>query len=73
MKNKIALYANLVKKNLTEQGFIFKKQYSHTLTGGITLVFERGEKDIRSEMIKVNCLFRLEIRKDEFSIYLFYN
>ena len=73
MKNKLVLYANLLKKNLQEKGFTLINQTSHPLAGGVLLTYKRNGLDIKSEMIKINCEFRLEIKPDTFSLYLFYN
>ena len=73
MKNRIAIYADLLRKNLTEQGFGFIKQTSHPLAGGVLLCFNKNGKDITNQMIGVNCPYRLEIKKDSFLVYLFYN
>jgi hypothetical protein len=73
MKNRIAIYANFVKKNLIKEGFKLIGQTSHPLAGGVLLTFDRNGKEITDKMINVNCQYRIEIRPDTFSVYLFYN
>ena len=71
MKNRVALFANLLKTNLIKEGYEFVKQSSYPMTNGIILQFSKNGKSITDNMIKVNCQYRLEIRKDDFLIYLF--
>ena len=73
MKNKLVLYANLLKENLKEKGFTLVKQTFNPFSEGVLLTFNRNGREIRSDMVKVNCEYRLEIKTDTFSVYLFYN
>ena len=71
MKNRVTLLANLLKTNLIKEGYEFISQKAYPLTEGIILQFSKNGKSITDNMIKVNCSYRLEIRKDDFLIYLF--
>jgi hypothetical protein len=73
MKNRITIYADFLKKNLIKEGYKLIKQRSYPLTGGVLLTFDRNGKEITDRMINVNCQYRLEIKPDTFSVYLFYN
>lgn len=73
MKNRIAIYADFLKKNLIKEGYKLLSQTSHPVAGGVLLTFDRKGKEITDRLINVNCQYRLEIKPDTFSVYLFYN